>query len=254
MPSVRQRQRTSGRNVVKARPKAPRVLHLLDVVDYDEVGEAITVGDRVIESVRRNLGVTEAANAAGVQASTAQGWLRDGAKLSAERIAAAEGVGSYRRLSQRDKALLWFYDGITTARAEAEQRLVIALDALATGEGLQTGQVVRKIEVSVGPDGKRIENEVERRVTQSPVLPNVEALKFVLKAKAPERWGNTDTLEVVGGGGGPVEHHHTHSMPALEDLVGKLAEKLAGSSRRQVIDVEPLGPGSQPQLAEGDEA
>ena len=75
--------------------------------------------------------------------------------------------------------------------------------------------------------------------------PEVKARAFALGANDYlVKW--PDKVEVVGSGGGPVEHHHTHSVPVLEDMVAKVAAKLQG--RDEPEPVEPLGPDSQPAI------
>lgn len=249
MPSIRQRASNTGRVPAQRKPRPTRqVNHLLDVLEYRDDGEAVTVGDRIIESIRHGLRVGEAAAAAGVGASCYSMWISQGAKLAKEQADIEAGVAPGRRLKQSEQGLLWFYQEVTQAKAEHERRLVTALDALATGEGLTTGTVTRKVEWVTQADGTRREVEVERKVTQANVLPNADAAKFLLRAAAPERWAGTDRLEVVSTGA--VEHHHTHSVPVLEDMVAKLAEKIGG---RDVVDttadeIPALGPHSQPEL------
>lgn len=227
-----------------------RQVKLLDVVEWDD-DEPVTVGDTIIQAVRAAVPPAQAARAVGVNEHVYRNWMRDGARLAIERAEAHTSGVRRRALTHRDQGLLWFYEEMQEALAVAEATLARSMHALATGEGLTTGQVVRKIERQVAADGTVAEVEVERKVTQANVLPNVEANKFMLRAMAPERWAATDKLEVVGSGGGPVEHHHTHSVPVLEDMVAKVAAKLQGrdSPCDAQDEPEPLGPHSQPQQA-----
>jgi len=243
----RLRNGRQGREVAvnKRITRQKRQVKLLDVVSWDE-DEPVTVGDTIAQAVRASVPPAQAARAVGVSEYTFRSWMREGAQLAIER-AEAESIGERRRqLSHRQQGLLWFYEEMQQALAAAEANLARSLHALATGDGLSTGQVVRKIERQVQGDGTVKEVEVERKVTQANVLPNVEANKFLLRAMAPERWAANDKVEVVGAGGGPVEHHHTHSVPVLEDMVAKVAAKLQG--RDEPEPVAPLGPDSQPTI------
>lgn len=205
-------------------------VRLLDVVSWTgaDEDEPVTVGDTIAQAVRAAVPPAQAARAVGVNEHVFRKWMREGAQLAIERAEAEANGVRRRQLTHRQQGLLWFYEEMQEALAVAEVNMVKALNALATGEGLSTGQVVRKIERQVQPDGTTKEVEVERKVTQANVLPNVEANKFLLKVLAPERYAANDKVELVGAGGGPVEHHHTHSVPALEDMVAKVAAKLQG--------------------------
>lgn len=241
------------------RADQPKLLDVIEWTEHDADGtpvDGVTVGDRIIDSIRRNLGVNEACAAAGVWPQAYRAWLTAGAEVAKERAAMEAGVTPRRKLSTRDSAVWWFYQQVEQAKAEAERRLVHAVDARGTGDGLIASVVTRKL----APDpsgtidprtGQVAMVELERTEKRNRVLPDAAAAEWLLTRRHPERWGGTATLEVMGTGAGQVEHHHTHSIPALEDMLGKVAAKIEGrvtdTTATEVLpDIPPLGPDSQP--------
>jgi hypothetical protein len=273
MPPTKQRARRTGKQknpmVVKREPKGvnrrdqPRLLDVLEWTEWeldadgnpiaDRPIDGITVGDRIIDSVRRNLGVAEACAAAGVTHQFIYyRWLEQGAKVAQERAAMAAGTVQNRKLSATDSAVWWFYQGIEQAKAEAERRLVLAIDQRGTGDDLVQSTETRQLE---RVNGQMV--EVKRTVKKNRVLPDSASAQWLLARKHPEKWGGTGTLEVMGGGEpgrATIEHHHTHSVPALEDMLAKVAAKIEGRPTQQTQadddlgHIPPLTPDVQPAI------
>lgn len=232
-------ERKIGTHEVRRRVR-PEValLEVVETVEDDETGEIVPVlvADVLLAAVRRNLSGNQAAKAADVPLSTYRLWLSRGAEVAKQEAAKAAGEIAKRRISKADEAYWWFWREHQAAEAEAERRLVTALDALGTGEGLVTETVTEK--VAVDDDGN--EKLLERTKRTANVLPDKQAAEWLLARRFPERWGSTDTLEVVGAGGGPVEHRHT--VEGLEDMIAGLRTRMLDPIDTTAAEIPEIDP------------
>lgn len=233
MPSARTSERYTGRKAqVRRKPRGATkgdLPKLLDVLEWLDDGEARTRADVLIDSVRRNVPVPTACDAAGVDQSSFRTWLKQGADIAAERAAMQAGVTPWRQLAKRDEALWWFHQQITQASAQAAERVIHGLDDLATGENLRAGHVTRKLLPDptgrIDPKtGQVMMIEVERTERAARVLPDRAAAQFLLERRHPEHWGKTDGIEISGGA--VIEHRHTHTVPALDSLLDGIAARI----------------------------
>lgn len=239
MVQSRNRTRSTGKKPVHRKPVPPKLqTQLLAVLEWRETdtGEdlAYTVADRILDAIRHNLTQREAAAAAGVPEVTLKNWLRRGAEVARERASMAAGELEYRQPRKTEEAFWWFWQELQVAEAQAEHRLVASLDAIATGEGMVNEVVTERVD-SHG-------NTLDTTTKRSAVAPNPQAAQWLLARRHPERWANTETLEVVGGKN-PVEVHHTVSSPQLESLIDQIRERHLNPIDTTVAETPELGSG-----------
>jgi hypothetical protein len=144
------------------------------------------VHEKIVNAVRAGNYLEIAAEFAGVHRTTVFRWLKD-----------AEADDAPRALTQ-------FRDAISRARAEAEVRVVGAVQ-----RDMMGGQVLKET-VRRLPDGT-VETEREFARVNGRL-----ALEFASRAFAG-RWGRRAALEVTGAEGGPVQVEHTHVIASLAE-------------------------------------
>lgn len=161
------------------------------------------VAETIIAAVRAGNYVETAAAYAGVAAGTVWRWLQEADKPGAT-------------AAKRE-----FREGMERARAEAQVRMVAAIQRDAAG-----GTVIREVTRTLR-DGS-----VETEVTRTP--PNGRVALEYLARTQPDRWGRNPTqpIEVTGPGGGPVEVTPATVTSLVERLeaVRVRAERLAVES------------------------
>lgn len=177
--------------------------NLRDVVGYREVdGQqvAVTVMDRVEETIRQGCFLHDAAARVGVSIETLRRWITNG------NAAAADLLAGRRRLSgmtAHEKRCIELADRVE--RAEAEAKLVLTGTAMKVARGGFKRIETTRRATGTGPP--------EVTVKEVEVGPDSHMLSWMLAHRFPADFGNR--LEVTGAGGGPVR---VDAGPALERL------------------------------------
>jgi hypothetical protein len=138
-----------------------------------------TVADAIADLIRIGNYMETACYIVGISVSTAKNWIREG-----DRAQGRLEAGAHRRdLSARQRHCADFLSAVRAAAAEAEQRDVTALAALAHGGIPITRTTERWV---TDDDGTR--RLVERTVVTTKSLPDVRAITWRLERRFPDRW------------------------------------------------------------------
>lgn len=168
-----------------------------EVIDHDTVkapnGRArqvpVTAADRIIDTLRSNGFVHDAAARAGIATETLRAWRTKGTRAQA---ALLNGRLDDDEIDEHTAACIELARRWERAEADAKKELVDVLLAAARGELIQL-KVVEQVDPATG--------EVFSRRVETLTVPDVKAAMWVLSHKYPEYRGH---LEVSGPGGGPI--------------------------------------------------
>lgn len=158
-----------------------RITEYYDTVELrDGARRDRTVADAVADLIRLGNYMETAALHVGIGVSTVKVWMREG-RLALDRIEA----GARRRdLSARQRHCADFRAAVDLALADAEQRDVRTLAALARG-GLPLTSTVERYETD---DAGQLQL-AERTITTRESLPDARVLLWRLERRFPDRWG-----------------------------------------------------------------
>lgn len=150
--------------------------NIATIVGRTELGDPITVGDRIINALRAGAYFEQACAAAGVGKETAYGWLRLAGQV---RIRTA-GDPDLARLTDHERQCFRFSDAVLEAEGQWEIGALATLEQLARG-GIEQLKTVVKVDVT----GNVLETTRETKHT----LPSAAVLMWRLERKHPERYG-----------------------------------------------------------------
>jgi hypothetical protein len=139
-----------------------------------------TVADAITDLIRLGNYMETACHFVGIHVSTVKLWLREGDKAQGRLDAGAR----RHDLTAYQRRCAAFLSAVRTAQAEAEQRDVGRLAALARG-GIPQTTTTERWEV----DGDGQERLVERTTVTRESLPDARVLTWRLAHRFPEQWG-----------------------------------------------------------------
>lgn len=181
-----------------------------------------TVADALVDLMRLGNYLETAAWVIGVNPSTVRLWIRDGRRAHARLEA-----GALRRdLSARQRHCSDFFVAVSAAMAEAEQRDVATLAALARG-GLPVVKVTERW--TVNDEGQEV--LVDRTSVRTESLPDARVLTWRLERRFPDSWGRR---------GEAVDDDSEADDEFGEDPVEEALQDLVNVRRRQLESVAAL--------------
>jgi hypothetical protein len=160
---------------------------------------AVTIADRIVETVGAGLFLHDAAAAIGFPVDTLRAWRKIGARVARQLLNGEKRLNDLSAHERQcgDLSIRW-----DRAEMGARQALLNVGMKLAKGGLTRTEVSVKTIRPAANEpgDGERLVETVTRDIE---VLPSVQMLSWLLERRWPEDFGRR-RLEVTGADGGPV--------------------------------------------------
>lgn len=175
-----------------ARPGAGHPPTNLNVpIDFDGTGRAVTITERVVETLRAGAFVKDAAARIGFPVETLREWQKVGQRAIRDVV---QGNKRNRDLSFHERQCAVLAQAMT--KAEAECRLMMLGDLNKLARGVQRTETTTRMNAQGQPV------ETSTRVVTS--VPDGRSIQWFLERRHPEDFGR-QRIELSGPEGGPIE-------------------------------------------------